>query len=1358
MPYRKFLPLTVFLLTAVIASANGLPIRSLGIEDGLSNNAVTCIYQDYRGFMWFGTYDGLNRYDGYNFTIYRNRIGDPQSLVTNSVYSIEGDEQHNLWIGGQKGACIFDPVKSAFTTLSYLPVSEATPNPLRDNVHVIKSIRNGNVLVGTNHTGLLLFEHNARTGTQILLPEWYSDRNSYDVTAIETNQDASSVWVFVQQIGLFLYNTAHRSLQLVNKDIQQANCLSMSKDGKLWLGNEKGLFVYDAQQNRYSDNYISRSCKVVNICEDKNGVLWIATDGSGLFIQEKGASVPRPFTGHDGHSLVNSNAVYSIYEDKEARKWIGTLRGGINIIEASGSAFRQVTFSRQGPESPASNFIFSFCEDAQHNLWIGTDGAGLRYWNRHSNTFTSFRHEQGDDRTISSNFITSIVRDAGDRTWISTWFGGVNRFNPATNSFEHYTCYNPVTRSAENNVWLLYEDSRKNLWASATNDGSLYLFNPSNNSFELYDAQIQNLQCMAEDKNGDLWGGNYTSLIRIGRNGRQHRIYPIGYTIRSLHEDRFGNFWVGTQEGGLLLFDRKTGKYQRFSTNEGLPNNTILRMLEDNNGHLWLSTFNGLSKFNVQNRTCRNFSQLDGLQSNQFSFNAAFALSSGEFAFGGIKGFNIFYPDSVQDVAAMPAIFLTGLSIDGKPAAASAQYITSRTLETIREVKMPYNRAVLSLDFLALAYTGADKISYAYYLEGWDKSWNYVNNIRAANYSRLQEGHYTFHVKVKNPDGKWSEPQVLLNIIVLPPWYRTWWAYTLYIIGALLVIYLYLRYTKRQERLRYEIKLAHLENEKDKELTEKKLSFFTHISHEFRAPLSMIINPLKEIIQQKNTAQDERGLNIVYRNARRLLSLVDQLLLFRKADSGADTLKISRVDIVHLCHEVFQCFVQQAKAKNIHYHFTAPAEPVEIYADHEKLEIVLFNLLSNAFKFTPDGGAIECHVAETAKTVVASISDTGCGIDQADIHRIFEKFQQAVRAPKTGFGIGLYLAKHFIESHKGAIAVKSVPQKGTTFTITLQKGMAHLPAHYTTEEAGASHQLLEELIEDEALPIADQKVSLHATQGRHAEELITDKKTILVVDDNPEIRNYLEHIFREQYVLFTAENGLKGLEMATQHLPDIIISDINMDGLDGLELCRKIKRSEVLGHIPVILLTAASSTDTQLKGIEGGADDYITKPFDTQLLQARVGTILKNRNLLQRYFFDSITLQESAIKVPTEYRDFLKKCIQVVEENMDAENFTIQQFSKLMGMSRSALYNKVKHISGQSLNAFVRSIRLRRAAVLMIKEQLNVNQAAFQVGIGDVRYFREQFVKLFGMTPSDYIKKYRQSFNGDLSLLKTEED
>jgi signal transduction histidine kinase/ligand-binding sensor domain-containing protein/DNA-binding response OmpR family regulator len=1348
---RKLSLLLCVLLCAGVASASDHPVKYIGIEHGLSNNAVTTIYQDKQGFMWFGTYDGLNRYDGYSFQVFRNNVGDTNSLIGNSIYTLAGDSKDNIWIGGQKGACILNYKQKKITRLKYQPARSAVVQWLRDDIHIIHPVKEGLVLVGTNHLGLIVFENGNTTGKQILLPDGIT--SSYDVTAIETDPATSTIWIFVQQLGLCKYEAATGKLKLVNNNLPEANCMRRSKDGHVWLGSQNGLYEYDPASNIYSVNRVVTKGKVVHIHEDHNGVLWIGSDGGGLLVMEKGGAIARPFITQEGTPAINSNAVYAIYEDKEGRKWIGTLRGGINTIEPNPETFQLVTYKSATHRSPASNFILSFAEDKQHNLWVGTDGAGLRYWDRKTNTFTEYFYDD-QPNALSSNFITSLVCDASNQVWIATWAGAISRFDPATKRFKRYACFNPVTKAFENNVWALYKDKQDRLWASATNDGSLYQYNKATDKFELFDNAISNLQCLAQDAQGNLWGGNYSSLVRIDPVSKLRRTYNIGYTIRCIHEDSRRRLWIGTQEDGLLLFDPDTGKYQRFTTNEGLANNTVLRLLEDDKQNLWLSTFNGLCRFNPDKKTFRNFFQSDGLQSNQFSFNAALALSSGEMAFGGIRGFNIFYPDSVREQVSVPKIFLAGLSIDNAPAE-TAKYLSSRRGYAMPVIKVPFNRAVLSLDFLALDYSGADKISYAYYLENWDKNWNYVNNIRTANYSHLREGEYFFRVKVKTEDGKWSEGKQLLQVIVLPPWYRTWWAYSLYVITIGLGIYLYVMYSRRQERLKYEIKLAHLENEKDKELNEKKLSFFTHISHEFRTPLSLIINPLKDFVQKKDKQSNSGDLDIAYRNARRLLSLVDQLLLFRKADSGADILKITRIDVVHLCNEVYQCFVQQARARNIRYNFNTTEDRFDIHADYEKIEIALFNLLSNAFKFTPDGGTIDFNLYCSEQTISISVRDTGCGIDISDSDRIFKKFQQAStnRSHGTGFGIGLYLVKHFIESHQGNIEVKSKLNEGTMFTITLPAGTRNVTGSETSTDLSNKHELLDELREEETL-LAETGISLYTDQGKSVDEVVTEKKIILVVDDDKEIREYMRHIFGDRYILYMAENGTAGLQSAEQHMPDLVISDIHMHEMDGLELCARLKQSERLGHIPVILLTAASSTDTHLKGIEGGADDYITKPFDSKLLQARVETILKNRNILQRYFFDSITLQESAIKVPAEYRDFLRRCISIVEENLDTEDFTIQKFCKAMGMSRSSLYQKVKQISGQSLNAFIRSIRLRRAAVLMIRENMNVNQASFQVGIGDVRYFREQFVKLFGMTPSDYIKKYRQTFSGDLNLIK----
>ena len=1294
---------TMILILVVMANklfATGYPVRYLGIENGLSNNAVVNVYQDYKGFMWFGTYDGLNRYDGYKLKIYRNKIGDTTSLIDNGIYTIDGDARHQLWVGGRKGMSIFNPANEHFSRARY------GGKILNDNIHIIKAGKNNIILVGSENNGLLLFDGNPNTGRQIPIGK----NTRYEVTAIDFDAAGTSAYIFVQDLGLYKYDVARQTISIVSEEIKRGNCLKFDKSGHLWLGTDHGLFQYD---HTFSASYLQENSKIVSLCVDRQGVIWAASDGNGIFQVIDGKAI------HNKQPL-NSNSVYSIYEDREGRKWIGTLRGGVNIIEPRQQLFEQHAFSNGG----VNNFILSFCEGPGKNIWIGTDGGGLKYWNRETGSVKEYRYNPAVGGSISSNFITSMLQDAKGVLWIATWFGGINCYNKQTDAFDHFSCYNPFTKAEENNAWVIYEDAQQRIWASTTNNGTLYLLNRNINKFELFDKNLVNIQCLAEDSKGNMWGGNYSSLVMIDRTNKKHRTYPIGYTVRVIHEDKQGNLWVGTEGGGLLLFNPVSGKFTRFTDADGLPGNAVLRLLEDNKGYLWLSTFNGLARFDPVHHTSRNFSQSDGLQSNQFAFNAALKLRSGECMFGGIKGYNIFYPDSIYERKTFSPLLLTGIRINNVP-----------FQEEVQELKIPYNKAAVSIDFVALEYSSPDKISYAYQLDGWDKMWNNAGETRTANYTRLQEGNYTFKIKATNADGQWGQEIRLLRIIILPPWYRSWWAYGLYIAFILTGIYLFTRYRARQERFKYEIKVAHLENEKEKEINEKKLSFFTNISHEFRTPLTLIINPLREL-------KDNEKLGVVYRNARRLLSLVDQLLLFRKADS--DQLKITKLDIVALCREVYLCFTQQAATRQIHFTFTASEENIEIYGDYEKIEIALFNLLSNAFKFTPEGGEILCEISRKDDAVEIILKDSGAGIPEHMGNKIFEKFQQAENS-RSGFGIGLYLVKLFVENHKGSVTYASRVNEGTTFRIGFKTGTAHLDPQLLTADTGARSALLDELIED---------VYSKPAEPLPSGELITEKRSILLIDDNAEIRHYIRQLFIDKFIIYEADNGNDGFAAVQQYLPDLVISDIQMNGMDGVELCTKIKQTDAVSHIPVILLTAASSADTRLKGIEGGADDYITKPFDRDLLLVKVQTIIKNRNLLQQYFLENITLKKSYVKVPAEYQDFLKQCIDIVEANLGNEDFSIKTFTQAIGMSHSSLYKKVKSISGQTVNAFIRSIRLRRAAVLMLKENYTINQVSFEVGIGDVKYFREQFVKLFGMNPSDYVKKYKHSFNQDLNVIQ----
>jgi signal transduction histidine kinase/ligand-binding sensor domain-containing protein/DNA-binding response OmpR family regulator len=1354
-----------------------LEARYLGIENGLSNNTVTTMFQDHNGFMWFGTYDGLNRFDGYEFKVFRNIIGDSNSIPSNNINTICEDAGHNIWVGGQKELSIYNPISTHFYTPSYTFLNGVTARRLNDNVISLQLLKNNTVLAGTQHNGLFYFDNSTTNGKQVPIEKNHTQQVNYYVTAIRFDTARSITYVFVQNEGLFVFEAPKHTLRLVNNSLLQANCINISRDRKLWIGDNSGLYELDHATNTFTGSLIPYKGPVVNLCEDKKGMLWIATDGAGIWLLPAGQSKAVPFISSNARPLINSNAVYAIYEDKQERKWIGTLRGGVNIIESRKSGFTNIVYQSPKSNSPVENFILSFCEDDKNGVWVGTDGAGLRYWNRENNSFINYTHDGSNDQSISSNFITSILKDAGNGIWISTWFGGINYYNKSTGKFQHYTCFNPVTKKTDNNVWTLMKDSKGRTWACAVRNGGLYLFNPGTNSFEMFDSRLTDLQCLAEDDSGNLWGGDYESLIKIDPVSKQNKFYNVGNTVRSIYEDKKKNFWVGTQEGGLVLFNRQDGSFKRFTTTDGLPHNTVLRILEDRNGNLWLSTYNGLSKFNPSSKTFWNFSQTDGLQSNQFSFNGALALSSGELLFGGIKGFNVFQPESISDEKQAPPLFLGSLKINNEPVQNNPGFIKESNLDVITKVEVPYDEATLSLDFLGLDYSDASNINYAYYLQGWDKTWNYVKNTRTANYSRLREGNYVFKVKVSYSDGVWNDAKELLSITVLPPWYRSWWAYALYILLGITAIYLYALYKSRQAKLRYEIQLAHLETQKEKELTEKKIAFFTNISHEFRTPLSLIINPIKDLLTKTETRTENAELKVVYRNAQRLLRLVDQLLLFKKADSDNDTLNIVKLNFYNLCNDVYSCFTEQARARKMKYELVSNSQRLLLNADREKLEIAFFNILSNAFKYTPDGGEIIFKIEEQDSKVLVNISDSGSGIPETEGMKLFERFYQVKNeSRKSGFGIGLFLVKKFIEAHGGDISYKSAEGRGTSFTISLDKTFAgtailndgnkpgsvssniiapamelpttpnqpgqNPPPLPGSPELHESQQgtILNEL--NEGLPEEDT-----APEQDIPQELASDKQTLLVIDDDKEIRNYLLSIFQPKYKMYEADCAEDGIKLAHKHLPDLIISDIVMKGLNGLDLCRTLKEDSTVSHIPIILLTGTTSDEMQLKGMESGADDYIKKPFDKDILQARVSSILKRRNILQSYFYNEITFGTGKYKISDEYKEFLHNCMRIIEDHLTDEQFSIKVLATEIGMSHSNLYRKIKAISGQSVRDFIRYIRLRKAAEIFINTESNVNETALTVGFHDLKYFRSQFVKLYGLNPSEYMKKYRKPFH-----------
>lgn len=1330
-------------LNLVNGQSNSLSIKYIGVEHGLSNNIVNSLYLDQYGFMWMGTYDGLNRYDGYNFKIFRNNWGIANSLINNHITALNGDKENRIWIGTQKGISYYSYADSKFHSLQYL--DNGLKNNLIFSISGITIDKMSNVFFATEEHGLFVLRKNSTLAESIKIKA--GKLFSVKALCVDENQ---ILWFYAKDYGLCTYNIKTGKVLLAHQGIKNATSITNNKGNALLIGTENGLFQFD--KNTKQINIVAEYTEgdnIMNLMLDKERKLWISTDGNGLKVldldKKKLSNIP---IGRD-KGFLTSNSIGQVFEDNEHRKWIATLRGGINIIDQESAQFQRIKKDPQKSNSLVNNFVLSFSEDEKHNIWIGTDGGGLSVWNRATNTFSNYV-KSSETNSLKSNFITSILNDADKNIWVGSFSGGIDRFDKASSTFKHYSCFNPSKNANDNNIWKLYQDRDKNIWVGTTRGGALYKYNKIKDEFELFDKRLIDIHALFQDSKGYLWAGNYSELIKIDKEFKNHTYHKINTTIRAINEDSKHHLWIGTEGSGLLDFNPSSGKFKRYLQRDGLPSSTVLNILVDDKDNLWCSTYNGLSQFNSRTGKFKNYYTSDGLQSNQFNYNASLKLKDGAFLFGGINGFNLFYPNNIKENKRIPKIVLTDFRINNIPLDQDSRY-KNTSIVNLEKISIPFNQAVISINYAAIEFSFQDQISYAYYLEGWDRDWNFVNKLSTAYYSRLDEGQYKLHIKSTDTEGAWSNNERIIIINILPPWYRTWWAYSFYFLLFSAAYYVFQTYRNKQRNLKHEVEIANLKMEREKDLNEKKLNFFTNISHELRTPLTLIVNPIKDILNNKESGQEKNDLNVVYRNSKRLLSLVDQLLLFRKTESENDTLNVVKINLYKFAKEIFLCFGYLAKNQQIDYVFECDNEELNIYGDKDKLEIVLFNLLSNALKFTPAGGFVKLKISSTDNDVKVEVSDSGMGISEDIGEKLFDKFYKVMtkESLKMGFGIGLYLVKNFVELHNGKISFNSVKGAGTTFSISLPIG--YQPELNISGSFENELTYVNELLANGIEEIDDKQAGDKDGFG-DLELLISDLHTILIVDDNTEIIDYIKQIFQDNFKIYKATNGLEGLSLCKELLPDIVISDVNMDGLNGIELCKAIKDDSALNHIPVILLTADPSPETRLNGIEVGAYDFISKPFDKELFTAKINSIIKNRKNLQSYFYNEITLKSDAHKVSQEDKGFLQKCIAIIEDNLMEDSFSVKTLASELGMSHSNLYKKVKSTSGLSINGFVRFIRLRKAAELLINTNLNINEAAFRVGINDIKYFREQFYKQFKLTPSEFVKKHRKTFHKYYSI------
>lgn len=1361
----QFLILLIFLevqlsvtYAQVLPGSKGAPIygnyalKTYTIADGLPSKNTTASLKDKRGFIWVGTENGLCRFDGYTFKIFYHKKSHNASISNNYISSIVEDRKGRLWIGTMDGLNVFDPLSEKFQRFYH---DDNIPSSISNNkIWSLLCDREGIVWVGTDDG---FNRYNEKTSS---------------FTTYQPNSKLSGA--------------------MIGKSV---NAIIEDKEGRLWLGNwSGGLNRFDKRTRRFT-NFQQRQLPglknpndIWTLAYHDDGTIWVGTYWNGLFNfdprNNSFRAVPPPEKNNIGvysilpvqeHTLLigGNNGFYwfdthnykweriknltnfafgDAYKDQDGIIWINA-KDGLWKIDRKQYKFNLTDLKFDDAEVKS-------IANRDSLLWIGTN-KGLFMLDYRSGKTTVFK-ENGQANSLTSNDISKLYFDSKGILWILSE-NGFDSYDPKRNVFAHYNHHSALGGLFNEDVFRDILEVEPGVYFLAT-DAGLKIYNSHNRTFKHYynkkndkfSLSNNHLYCLLKDKKGDIWIGTYGGgLNRFDRRTERFQVFRSAVhsngaissnIVRGLYQDSRENLWICTPDG-LNKYIMKDQHFVVYSEKDGFSNNVFRDITEDQKGNMWVTTESGISTFDSKMMTIRNFDEADGVYVSAVMFN-----NRNNIYLAGSKGVIKFNPLGIHFNKIIPPVYFTDFQLFNKSVAPDINGPLKQNLNIARELTLEYDQSVFSFEFVGLNYRYPEKNQYAYRLIGFDEKWNYVGTQRKATYTNLNPGTYKLWIRASNNDGVWNNHGRLLTINIRPPWYWTWWAYLLYAAAAGLVIYGYIVYRNKQEDLKYKIKVANIEAEKEKELNEKKLSFFTNISHEFRTPLTLIINPIKELLYHDDKNVDTSNLNIVYRNAKRLLSLVDQLLLFRKADSHADKLKAADLDIVNLCKEVYLCFSHQARSKKISYEFVSEQDHIDIYADREKLEIAIFNLLSNAIKFTPEGGRVSIVIAESPETVNIQVTDTGCGISDVTGEKIYSRFYQEPdhnNSLRTGFGIGLYLVKNFIEGHGGSITYKSKENQGTTFFITLKKGKQHINPDQVIPATETSSDLLMELAEEDEIETVSQ---LDAAIEQYDSALASERKSILIIDDNKSMRDYLVEVFKPQYHLYVAANGEEGMRMIRELLPDFIISDVMMQGISGIEICSLVKEDPAISHIPIVLLTASSSPEIKLKGIESGADDYISKPFDKDLLVARVAGILKSKTTLQKYFYNEITLNPNNSRISAEYKDFLQDCIRIVESHITDPNFNIQILADEIGMSRSNLFNKIKSISGRSSNSFIRYIRLRKAAEIFINTDNTISETMFMVGINDIKYFREQFHKLFDMNPSEYIRKYRKNFSNKLTL------
>ena len=1377
-------------------SPDNLIFSKLTVEDGLSSNIITAICEDDRGFIWIGTKRGLNLYDGYTVKSFANNSLVPERNLDSEIVCMQTDHAGNLWIGTISGLYRFDYKLEKF---EHYP----RPEPAQNIIRSLYVDDDNNLWTGHDNGICRMiassgeFERVLETdGTSIIYIEQDLYNNLYFGTSEKGFLMTGSGSPEVAKISL------DGVLNVNNPDASITTTMTAGSDGILWFGASDGVYRaiagtettrikptrYDFRKSAEGNDLTNN--KVHIITEDNDGNLWIGTEYGLNIYNPANGSLKNILNNQNDPSSLSNNLVHKIYVDSNGIIWIGTYQGGVNIYYPDYERFRNYFPEINNSDAQMERYIKAIHGDEKGDLWFGSD-YGLMRTSFEKKEIKIYTHDPDDPWSLNVGGVSAILIDSRDRMWVGTWGGGVHEFDVENERFTRLPwqpdVHDDPYSQADINIRAIHEDSRGFLWFGNTR-GFLDKYDPETKTFEHYylghpetgiDAEILYI---TSDPDDNIWfctllgglfkkepgSGKFTQYLSRGYQGDKAVGLLSGNDAHCILFTGPGTAWIGTNNG-LDYVDFRSGETVNYNISNGLASNHIYNIQNDDRGNLWLSTPKGISKFNKERGVFINYDTRDGVRTNS---EAGYKHSNGWILFGGVNGVNAFDPLNFRENEIVPPVVFTGFSIHNQIVEPGEGSVLPESINETSSVTLNRHHNVFSIEFAALNYMNPLNNKYMYMLEGFDQDWIYLGTTREVRYMNLEPGTYIFRVRGSNNDGLWNEEERVIEIIIMPPWWSTLWFRLLLLAFIVLIISAWigirtLRLKQYQRILKKQVEERTKEIEEQKimireqaarlhEADQMKIRFFTNISHEFRTPLTLILNPIDTLMNRiPEKYKNELPYTVVRRNILRMKKLINQFLDISKIEAKSLGLKVSKGNIKEFICEIANAYKMAIAQKNITFNIEFSPGSFICYFDADKIDKILYNLISNALRHTPAGGQIDLRIefkaVDRAKAplpvnpgngqklthILIRVIDTGTGIPEDKLDRIFERFYQVEKENAVnigGTGIGLSLTRDLVEIYRGSIEVESSFEKGTEFRVLL-------PVDRSLFNAGEVDEYFKDhdIIKTELLVIDDDGTEDDPVEeGADPDAKNTDRPLLLIVDDSRDILNYLRGEFREDYHVIMARDGKEGLTRAQKHLPQIIISDIMMPVINGYEFCEKIKSDMLTCHIPVILLTAKASDEDRLEGIEIGADAYISKPFEIDILKASVSQLIKSRSKIKQAFRREIILQPKEIETISPDEKLLSRIIDVLNRKIQEPEFGVEELGREVGLSRTHLYRKIKELTGLTAIEFIRNKRLECAASLLRQNKLYVSEIAYMCGFKELSYFRKVFKAVYSLSPQEY--------------------